>query len=100
MVIVSNMMSFSLLFGLFSNNGQIDTDPNFDYYLLKFGNKERSLAELEQTYYEMALEAGINMMESRLEHDLLTKTGLANVTDEMKKELIVRFLLAKMRNNL
>ena len=47
-------------------SGQIETDPNFDYYLLKFGNKERSLAELEQTYYEMALEAGINMMESRL----------------------------------
>ena len=47
-------------------SGQIETDPNYDYYLLKFGNKERSLAELEQTYYEMALEAGINMMESRL----------------------------------
>lgn len=47
-------------------SGQIETDTGFDYYLLKFGNKERSLAELEQTYYEMALEAGINMMESRL----------------------------------
>lgn len=48
------------------SSGQIETDVNFDYYLLKFGNKERSLAELEQTYYEMALKAGINMMESRL----------------------------------
>lgn len=47
-------------------SGQIETDIGFDYYLLKFGNKERSLAELEQTYYEMAVEAGINMMESRL----------------------------------
>ena len=47
-------------------SGQIETDTGFDYYILKFGNKERSLAELEQTYYEMAIEAGINMMESRL----------------------------------
>lgn len=47
-------------------SGQIETGTGFDYYLLKFGNKERSLAELEQTYYEMALKAGINMMESRL----------------------------------
>ena len=47
-------------------SGQIDVDPNFDYYLLKFGDKTRSSAELEETYYEMALAAGINMMESRL----------------------------------
>ena len=47
-------------------SGQIETGTGFDYYLLKFGNKERSMAELEQTYYEMAIEAGINMMESRL----------------------------------
>ncbi|MDE7456042.1 MAG: type II toxin-antitoxin system HipA family toxin [Prevotella sp.] len=47
-------------------SGQIKTDPDFEYYILKFGNKERSTAELEQTYYEMALMAGINMMESRL----------------------------------
>lgn len=47
-------------------SGQIETDPDFEYYILKFGNKERSTAELEQTYYEMALMAGINMMKSRL----------------------------------
>ena len=47
-------------------SGQIDLEPGFQYYLLKFGDKERSTAELEQTYYEMALAAGINMMESRL----------------------------------
>lgn len=47
-------------------SGQIDVDPNFDYYLLKFGDEKRSSAELEQTYYEMALAAGINTMESRL----------------------------------
>ena len=47
-------------------SGQADIEPTLDYYLLKFGDKERSSAELEQTYYEMALAAGINIMESRL----------------------------------
>lgn len=47
-------------------SGQTEADSDFEYYLLKFGNQARSLAELEQTYYEMALIAGINMMESRI----------------------------------
>jgi serine/threonine-protein kinase HipA len=47
-------------------SGQIDVEPNLDYYILKFGDKSRSTAELEQAYYEMATSAGINMMESRL----------------------------------
>lgn len=29
-------------------------------------------------------------------HDALTKVGLANITDEMKKDLISRFLLPKV----
>ena len=47
-------------------SGQIDVEPDYDYYILKFGDKTRSTAELEQAYYEMATAAGINMMESRL----------------------------------
>lgn len=47
-------------------SGQIDVEPDLDYYILKFGDKNRSSAELEQTYYEMALSAGINMMESKI----------------------------------
>ena len=47
-------------------SGQVDHEPDFDYYILKFGDKVRSSAELEQTYYEMAMAAGISMMESRL----------------------------------
>jgi serine/threonine-protein kinase HipA len=47
-------------------SGQIDVESNLDYYILKFGDKARSSAELEQAYYEMALMAGIKMMESRL----------------------------------
>ena len=34
------------------------------------------------------------------EHDLLTKTGLANITDEIKQELVVRFLLPKVCSNM
>ena len=47
-------------------SGQIENAPDFEYYLLKFGNNQQSLAEIEQTYYEMALAAGIRMTESRL----------------------------------
>ena len=32
-------------------SGQIDVEPNLDYYILKFGDKSRSTAELEQAYY-------------------------------------------------
>ena len=41
-------------------------EPNLDYYILKFGDMARLTAELEHAYYEMAVSAGINMMESRL----------------------------------
>lgn len=34
------------------------------------------------------------------EHDLLTKKGLANITDEIKQELVVRFLLPKVCSNM
>lgn len=47
-------------------SGQIAGLEGYDYYILKFGNKERSLAELEMTYYEMACMAGITMMPSKL----------------------------------
>ena len=59
-------------------SGQVDNEPDFEYYILKFGDKQRSTAELEQTYYEMARRAGISMMDSRLmmvegENHFLTK---------------------------
>jgi len=47
-------------------SGQTEPDPAYDYYILKFGDRVRSTAELEQTYYEMATAAGIKMTESRL----------------------------------
>ena len=47
-------------------SGQIAGQSGFEYYLLKFGDSEYSSAELEMTYYEMATNAGIRMMPSRL----------------------------------
>ncbi|MBQ8939557.1 MAG: type II toxin-antitoxin system HipA family toxin [Paludibacteraceae bacterium] len=47
-------------------SGQVAGLEGYDYYILKFGDHERSTAELEQTYYEMAIDAGIDMMPCRL----------------------------------
>ena len=43
-------------------SGQVDSLKGFEHCILKFGIKERSTAELEMTYYEMAKKAGIQMM--------------------------------------
>ena len=42
--------------------GQIRGLKGYEYCILKFGNHERSTAELEMAYYEMAVKAGIKMM--------------------------------------
>lgn len=47
-------------------SGQIPNQEGVEYYILKFGDTNRSSAELEMAYYEMAIAAGINMMPSRL----------------------------------
>lgn len=47
-------------------SGQISGLKGYDYCILKFGDTERSSAELEMAYYKMACRAGIRMMESRL----------------------------------
>ncbi|MGN0654054.1 MAG: type II toxin-antitoxin system HipA family toxin [Oscillospiraceae bacterium] len=58
-------------------SGQIDTDPDFDYWLLKFGNiknnsdKDASpdkpeYTKVEYAYYLMAKAAGIQMSECRI----------------------------------
>ena len=43
-------------------SGQIGGLSGYEYCILKLGIKERSTAELEMTYYEMAKKAGIRMM--------------------------------------
>ena len=47
-------------------SGQIADLDGYDYYILKFGDTERSSAELEMAYYDMVITAGIEMMPSRL----------------------------------
>ena len=47
-------------------SGQISDLDGYGYYLLKFGNADFNSAELEMTYYELAVKAGINMMHSEL----------------------------------
>ncbi len=43
-------------------SGQIGGLSGYEYCILKLGIKERSTAELEMSYYEMAKKAGIRMM--------------------------------------
>lgn len=47
-------------------SGQIAGHEGFDYYILKFGDAERSSAELEMAYHDMAIDTGIDMMPCRL----------------------------------
>lgn len=47
-------------------SGQIGGQKGFEYCILKFGDSERSSAELEMAYYDMAMAAGIKMMPCRL----------------------------------
>ena len=47
-------------------SGQIAGLKDYEYCILKFGDAERSSAEIEMTYYEMCRQAGIRMMESSL----------------------------------
>lgn len=47
-------------------SGQIAGQEGFEYCILKFGDPDRSSAELEMAYYEMATAAGIEMMPCRI----------------------------------
>lgn len=74
-------------------SGQVETDSGFEYYILKFGDKNRSIAEIEQTYYEMAKMAGIDMMESRLmevdgEKHFLTKRFDRDATGKLHTQTL------------
>ena len=44
------------------HSGQVGALKGFEHCILKFGIKERSTAELEMTYHEMAKKAGMRMM--------------------------------------
>ncbi|MCQ2088025.1 MAG: type II toxin-antitoxin system HipA family toxin [Bacilli bacterium] len=48
------------------HSGQTCDLPNFTHYILKFGDKEFTFAEIEMTYFQMAKNAGISIMDSKL----------------------------------
>ncbi len=47
-------------------SGGVTNIQGYEYYIIKFGDSERFTSEIEMTYYEMAKNAGISMMDSRL----------------------------------
>ena len=47
-------------------SGQTSTDPGRQYYILKFNTPEFCISETEKTWYDMATNAGITMMPSKL----------------------------------
>lgn len=48
-------------------SGQVTLSPEYTYYILKFAESDDfPFTQIEMTYYDMALEAGITMMPSRL----------------------------------
>lgn len=50
----------------FFHSGKTALDPDWKHCILKFNYEEYSTSETEMTYYELATEAGIRMMPSRL----------------------------------
>lgn len=47
-------------------SGQTDGLDGFNYYILKFGDRSMPIAEIETTYYNIAVSAGIDMEECHL----------------------------------
>ena len=47
-------------------SGQTDGLEDFNYYILKFGDKSMPIAEIETAFYNMAKQAGIEMEDCRL----------------------------------
>ena len=69
-------------------SGETGNVDNSDSYILKFGTASFQSAELEQVYYEMAQNAGIQMMECRLmevegTNHFLTYEGLIDLCREL-----------------
>lgn len=48
------------------HSGQTSTNSNWRYCILKFNYPEMCISEIEYTYYQLALEAGINIEHSEL----------------------------------
>lgn len=47
-------------------SGQTSANPAFEHCIIKFNTPEHALSETEMTYYQMARQCGISIMDSRL----------------------------------
>ena len=77
-------------------SGETGNVDNSDSYILKFGTASFQSAELEQVYYEMAQNAGIQMMECRLMEVEGTNHFLTRRFDRLDGEKIHTQTLAAM----
>ena len=48
------------------HSGQTSADPQYEHCLIKFNTPEHALSETEMTYFQMARQCGITIMDSRL----------------------------------
>lgn len=48
------------------HSGQTSANPDYEHCLIKFNTPEHALSETEMTYFQMARQCGITMMDSRL----------------------------------
>lgn len=79
------------------HSGQISGLDGYRYYILKFGDKVRSTAELEMTYYELVKQAGITMMPSQVWEIEGIKHFLTERFDRRNGEKLHTQTLAAMR---
>ncbi len=77
-------------------SGGVNNIEGYDYYIIKFGDNERFTSEIEMTYYEMAIKAGISMMDSRLFEVEGKKHFLTKRFDRIKKEKLHTQTLAAL----
>ena len=77
-------------------SGQISGMKDYEYYILKFGDSRYSSAEIEMTYYELATNAGIRMMPSKLYNIEGNKHFLTKRFDRDGEEKIHTQTLAAM----
>lgn len=69
-------------------SGQIEQPDGYEYYILKFGDSVRSVAEIEMTYNELGRNAGITVPDAKLIEVEGTKHYLSKRFDRNGKEKI------------
>ncbi|MBO4595471.1 MAG: type II toxin-antitoxin system HipA family toxin [Bacteroidales bacterium] len=76
-------------------SGQIDANPEMEHCIIKFNTPEHALSETEMTWFQMARQCGITMMDSRLIEVEGTKHFLTRRFDRKDgKKLFVQTLAA------